>query len=49
MLAPTVAAQTIFMSVLAGNRVSPVLTDVSQLLSSVVVLHTVAQVAVKIP
>jgi cellulose synthase (UDP-forming) len=35
------------MSVLAGNRVSPVLTDVSQLLSSVVVLRTVAQVAVK--
>ena len=46
-LAPAVAAQTIFMSVLAGNRVSPVLTDVSQLLSSVVVLRTVAQVAVK--
>ncbi len=46
-LAPAVAAQMIFMSVLAGNRVSPVLTDVSQLLSSVVVLRTVAHVAVK--
>ena len=46
-LAPAVAAQSIFMAVLAGNRVSPVLTDVSQLLSSAVVLRTVAKVAVK--
>jgi cellulose synthase (UDP-forming) len=46
-LAPPLLASMAFMAVLSGNRVSPILTDVSQLLCSVAVLRSVAQALVK--
>jgi len=46
-LAPCVVAGMVFMATLSGNRVGPLLTDVSQLLCSVAVLRSVAQALVK--
>ncbi len=46
-LAPSILAGMVFMATLAGNRVSPILTDVSQLLCSVAVLGSVAHALVK--
>ncbi len=46
-LAPSIFAGMVFMAMLAGNRVSPILTDVSQLLCSVAVLRSVAHALVK--
>lgn len=46
-LAPSLLASMAFMGVLSGNRVSPILTDVSQLLCSLAVLRSVAQALVK--
>ena len=46
-LAPSVLAGMVFMATLAGHRVSPILTDVSQLLSSVAVLRSAGQALVK--
>ena len=46
-LVPSILAGMVFMAILAGNRVSPILTDVSQLLCSVAVLRSVAQAAVR--
>ncbi len=46
-LAPSVLASMTFMAVTAGNRVMPVLTDVSQLLCSTAVLASVAHALVR--
>lgn len=46
-LAPHVLAGLIFMAVLAGNRVLPVMTDVSQLLSAFAIARTVGTALVK--
>jgi cellulose synthase (UDP-forming) len=46
-LAPSMLAGMVFMAVLAGNRVSPILTDVSQLLASVAVLRSVGTALVQ--
>ncbi len=46
-MAPAVFASGCFMAVQSGNRVSPILTDVSQLLASAAVLRSVAQALVK--
>jgi len=46
-LGPALLSSMLCAAVLAGNRLSPILTDVSQLLCSFAVLRTVAQALVK--
>jgi cellulose synthase (UDP-forming) len=46
-LAPSAAASLMFMAAYAGNRVMPIMTDVSQLVSAITILGTVATALVK--
>jgi cellulose synthase (UDP-forming) len=46
-LGPAILANMVCVGILSGHRLSPVMTDVSQLISSVAVMRTVAQALVR--